>query len=114
MTHTPRHPHTRHNVGVFDPRVAGTYGLFAMIAVLVVAYVYLVNASVMSAVERKQSEDHAARIAARVATLEAEYFSLSESVTLDEALAKGFVVPSAEKTLFASRIVAEDTRITMH
>jgi len=85
-----------------------------MIAVLVVAYVYLVNASVMSAVERKQSEDHAARIAARVATLEAEYFSLSESVTLDEALAKGFVVPSAEKTLFASRIVAEDTRITMH
>jgi len=84
-----------------------------MIAVLVVAYVYLVNASVMSAVERKQSEDHVARIAARVATLEAEYFSLSESVTLDEALAKGFVVPSAEKTLFASRIVTEDTRITM-
>ena len=113
MTHTSRRPQKRQHAVVFDPRIAGTYGLFAMIAVLVVAYVYLVNASVMSAVERKQSEDHVARIAARVATLEAEYFSLSESVTLDEALAKGFVVPSAEKTLFASRIVTEDTRITM-
>lgn len=113
MTHTPRHPHTRHSAGVFDQRVAGTYGLFAMIAILVVAYVYLVNASVMSAVERKQSEDHAARIAARVAMLEAEYFSLSESVTLDEALAKGFVVPPAERTLFASRTSEEEKRITM-
>jgi hypothetical protein len=94
-------------------RVFVAYTLLSFVAILIVAYVYFVNGSVLSAVERKHTEETSARTAARVATLEAEYFALSESVTLDEAFAKGFVVPPADRTIFASRSVDTDTRLSM-
>ncbi len=92
-----------------DPRSIGVFSLGTMAVILILAYLYLVNASVLSVVGRKHAEESSSDIAAHVAGLEAEYFALSESVTMDEALAKGFSEP--KDTLFASRSL--DTRLTM-
>jgi hypothetical protein len=85
------------------------FGLSGMIALLVVGYVTCVYGSVVSVVERGHTETAYADAAARVVSLEREYMALSESITVEEAKALGFVEP--ENTLFAVR--ASDTRVTM-
>lgn len=85
------------------------FGLSGMIVVLIIGYITCVYASVVSVVERKHTETAYADSAARVVSLEREYMTLSESITVEEAERLGFVEP--EKTLFAVRV--SDTRVTM-
>ncbi|NTV44773.1 MAG: hypothetical protein HGA67_03720 [Candidatus Yonathbacteria bacterium] len=99
----------RHSEQVIDIRRIATMALGGTAVVLVCAYVYLVNASVLSVVGREHAEESSSEVATDVVALEAEYLALSETVTMDEARALGFVEPKG--TLFASRIA--DTRVAM-
>jgi len=105
-THTKKRTMTLSELRVF---FVHTFGV--VVVSLILVYLYLVNASVISAVGRKQAQDAASDVATHVADLEAQYFSLSESLTLDEAYVLGFVEP--KDTLFALRMQGGDTRLTM-
>jgi len=62
-----------------------------LILVLAGGYVYLVKSSVFAVAERRDNEEKISQIEADVSTLEADYMARSNSVTLELALAQGFV-----------------------
>ncbi len=60
--------------------------LFAMISV----YSYLINASVLSVVERKNIEKTISSIGSNVSVLETEYFTKVDGINMELAMSMGF------------------------
>ena len=58
-------------------------------------YLYLIQSSVVSVIERRAFEHKAAQLESELATLEGSYVRLIGSVTLTEAYAHGFVDASS-------------------
>lgn len=65
--------------------------LFAMLAVLGCVYLYLIQSSVVSVMERRSYETRASQLESQLATLESSYVHLIGSITLTDATARGFV-----------------------
>jgi hypothetical protein len=63
--------------------------LIAILAVLFCAYFYFVIASVFNVIGEKQADTKSANLQGSIASLEQQYFSLSQSLTQQEAAAMG-------------------------
>lgn len=55
-------------------------GLFALLGILIIAYLYFVGASVLNIMARKEATASAVRIQSAIALMEQEYFALSQDV----------------------------------
>ena len=82
-------------VNLFESRLA-TAVLLGLIAVLLGAYVYLVNNSVFNIVARETALEKASNYATELAVLESRYIELSGNITLSLAYTLGFADASAE------------------
>lgn len=69
--------------------------LFIVLAVLGVLYLYLIQSSVVSVIERRSFEHRAAELESELATLESSYVRLIGTITLSDAYARGFVDASS-------------------
>jgi hypothetical protein len=63
--------------------------LIALLAVLFFAYFYFVVASVFNVIAEKQADAKSTNLQGSIASLEQQYFSLSQSLTPQEATALG-------------------------
>lgn len=82
------------------------YILVGVIALFLVAYVYLVNQTVWNIVSRKNITKEISNVAGEVASLESSYMALSGSITLDHAYTLGFQdINNAETTFVNSSVL---------
>jgi cell division protein FtsL len=65
--------------------------IIVLILVLAGTYVYLVKSSVFSVAERNDNEEKISQLEADVSTLEADYMTRSNNVTLELARSLGFL-----------------------
>ncbi len=72
------------------------YLLIALCVALFATYMYLVSASVVHVVERKESMRNSTELQSEIAKLEAKYIALQHTISEDLALQSGFV-PVADK-----------------
>lgn len=70
------------------------WALCGVILGLVVAYSLFVNAAVANVVSAKEMQSRIAALDAEVSALESSYFAAKSAVSLDDALAAGFVAGS--------------------
>lgn len=75
--------------------------LASILCLLVLAYLYLVAASVMNIVARKEADARATQIQSSIGALEESYFALSNALTPDSASSLG-LAPVA-KTAYVYR-----------
>lgn len=72
------------------------FSLCAALIVLASFYLYLIQSSVVSVIERRSYEARAAQLESQLATLESSYVSLIGTITLTDASLRGFVDVSKE------------------
>jgi len=75
--------------------------LASIIFILILMYSYFVNASVLSVVERKNTNQELTITSSRVAEIESKYFTSLDRVTLNLALSRGFM--ETETSSFVAR-----------
>ncbi len=71
--------------------------LFSVFALFIISYGFLVNSMVMNGVSTQNMEKEMISLNSEVNSLEFQYLSLKNSVTLDFAESKGFVSVSEDK-----------------
>jgi len=69
---------------------AAIYTLVGIMALLLFAYAYFINASVLFVVERKDSEKKSSALLSQISTLETNYFNASENINISLAYSMGF------------------------
>jgi len=67
------------------------WSLFSVFVFFLFFYGYFVNSAIMHAVHKEQMENKISMITTNITTLESQYLSLKDSITMDLALSKGFV-----------------------
>lgn len=81
-------------------------GTMALLATVIFTSVVLYGALLLLAVShtaaRAQMEEKMQQIASRVGALEADYFEIARTITLQRAQELGFVAPSVSDTVFAT------------
>lgn len=65
--------------------------LIVMILAMVGTYVYLVKSSVFAVAERRDNEEKISQLEADVSTLEADYLTRADDITLELAKSLGFL-----------------------
>ena len=68
---------------------------FAVLAVLGILYLYLIQSSVVSVMDRRSLEHRASQLESELATLESSYVNLIGAITLFDAYTRGFVDASS-------------------
>ena len=71
--------------------------LFSAFIFFGLSYGFLINGSMMNAMSKQNIEKKIASLSSDVNTLEFNYLNIKNSVTIDTALSKGFVVVSTDK-----------------
>lgn len=74
----------------------------SLIALLFVAYVYFISASIVNVVLRQEATVEIATIHSRISELEADYFSRKQSVDAQFATEEGFTALSATHYITSS------------
>ena len=69
--------------------------LLSFLVLIISVYGYCVNSAIFSVVRREKAEQTISSIKGVIAEKEAQYMNLKSAVTLDVALAKGFVAVPA-------------------
>ena len=77
-----------------------TWTLMCTIAFSFVAYIYLVNRTVLNVVARKEMESTLATLGSHVSELEFDYIGLKNAVTMQYAADKGFVKADENKNVY--------------
>lgn len=72
------------------------------VALIVLAYLYLVSASVLNVIAQREAAQGSSRIESNIGVLEGKYFSLSEAVTPAEASKLGLA--KVTETSFVYRL----------
>jgi len=80
---------------------AAIFALVGIIALLLFAYAYFINASVLYVVERKAAEREGSAVLLRISAQETNYFSASEDINMSSAYSMGF--KEASNISFANR-----------
>lgn len=75
---------------------------FFMFIFFLVSYGFMVNKTISNAVAKQQMEVEILSINSDVNSMESNYLSLKNDVTMDLAIAKGFIVNSKEKYAMVS------------
>lgn len=71
--------------------------LFSVFIFLLISYGFLVNNTILNAVNRQKLEKEISILDSTINSLEFNYLSVKNSITLDLALSKGFVQVKDEK-----------------
>ncbi len=77
------------------------FSLAALLLTFFLLYAYLVNKTVMNVVARENAENDISELSTTIGTLESQYMTLKNSVTLDLAYSRGF--KDATPSQFISR-----------
>ena len=77
--------------------------LVAVLVVLAFGYLYFVSASIMNIMARKEAMAQSGAIVASIGSLEGQYFSLTQSITADSAVAIGLSPISVQNTAYVER-----------
>jgi hypothetical protein len=86
--------------------------LFAVLAILVCAYLYFVSSSVLNVIARKEAAAAAVKTESNVGVLEQQYLALTHGVTPEQGLAMGLQpIKSATyvRRMDAVGVVSSDT-----
>src|SRR5580698_2693645 len=78
-------------------------GLVAALIVLAMGYLYFVSASVINIMAQKEAMTQSAQIEGSIGALEGQYFSLSQSITPQAAVAMGLTPISVQDTDYVDR-----------
>lgn len=81
------------------------WALCGVILALIVTYSFLVNAAVANVVSAKEMQSRIAALDAEVSALESSYFAAKSAVSLDDALAAGFVPAGSDVAYVAKHSV---------
>jgi hypothetical protein len=73
------------------------WSLIMIVVFCLFSYGYLVRGAIVNIVERQNAEQALSEVNSRVLTLEAEYFKVKNSITLDLATDLGFITPVSQK-----------------
>jgi hypothetical protein len=77
--------------------------LVAVLVVLAMGYLYFVSASIINIMARKEAMTQSGAIIASIGSLEGQYFSLTQSITPDSAVAIGLSPISTANTAYVER-----------
>ena len=76
-------------------RPTTVWALVTIAILLVMAYGYFVNSAIVNIVATRSMQSKAAEITSSIGALEAEYFAMKSSLTMDEARSIGLSDPKA-------------------
>jgi len=74
--------------------------LFSVFVFLFISYGFLVNGTIMNAINKQHLEKEISALNSSIGSMEFDYLNLKNSITMDLALQKGFVLVEGQK--FAS------------
>jgi hypothetical protein len=78
-------------------------GLVAVLIVLAMCYLYFVSASVINIIAQKEAMSQTSRIEGSIGALEGQYFTLSQSITAQAAVAMGLTSISVKDIAYIDR-----------
>ena len=71
--------------------------LFSLFAFFIISYGFLLNGTMMNAVSKQSMEKQMVSLGSEVNSLEFQYLNIKNSVSMDMALSKGFVLVTSDK-----------------
>jgi len=71
--------------------------LFSVFAFFVVSYGFLLNSTMMNTVSKQNMEKEITSLSSNVNSLEFQYLNIKNSITLNLAKSKGFILVSSDK-----------------